>query len=222
MIETNLGGVFRCCRAAIPLFRARGGGEIINISRLAGRNAFAGGAAYSASKFGLHGFTEALRLDYREERVRVGLIAPGSVDTEFSPRRIPPAAAAAPEEVAVKGLAARAVRAARAANPTDTAAEAAEAAEAPATGMETAAKAAERAVKGLETLAEEAAMTARHQPGAQVTDPGGATAAPEAAGGHAWKIAPEDVAEVARAMLRMPARSTISLVEIRPSRPLQT
>ncbi|MGH6629129.1 MAG: SDR family NAD(P)-dependent oxidoreductase, partial [Burkholderiales bacterium] len=51
-IETNLSGVFYCCREAIPLMRQRGGGYIFNISSLAGRNAFPGGAAYNASKFG--------------------------------------------------------------------------------------------------------------------------------------------------------------------------
>ena len=86
LIGTNLSGVFNFCRAAIPVFRNRGGGQIVNISSLAGRNAFAGGAAYNASKFGLNGFTEALMLDYRYENVRVSLIAPGSVDTDFSPR----------------------------------------------------------------------------------------------------------------------------------------
>ncbi len=131
VISTNLSGVFHCCRAAIPHLRVRGGGDIINVSSLAGRNPFAGGAAYNASKFGLNGFTEAMMLDHRHENIRVGLIAPGSVDTEFSPRRKP------------------------------------------------------------ETVPE----------------------------GPAWKIAPEDVAEAALAMLRMPRRTALSLIELRPSRP---
>jgi len=63
--------------------RKRGAGYVINISRLAGKNAFAGGAAYNASKFGLNGFSEAMMLDHRYDNIRVSYIMPGSVDTEF-------------------------------------------------------------------------------------------------------------------------------------------
>src|ERR1700682_2750382 len=83
-VETNLSGVFYCCREALPRLKQRGGGYIINISSLAGKNAFAGGAAYNASKFGLNGFSEALMLDHRHENVRVSYIMPGSVDTGFT------------------------------------------------------------------------------------------------------------------------------------------
>jgi 3-oxoacyl-[acyl-carrier protein] reductase len=82
-IDTNLTGAFYCCREALPRFAARGGGYIVNISSLAGRNPFAGGAAYNASKFGLNGFSEAVMLDQRNENVRVSYIMPGSVATEF-------------------------------------------------------------------------------------------------------------------------------------------
>ncbi|MEK7409536.1 MAG: SDR family oxidoreductase [Acidobacteriota bacterium] len=123
-LETNLSGVFHCCREAMPRFRARGGGFVINIGSLAGKNAIAGGAAYNASKFGLNGFTEAMMLDHRYEDIRVSTIMPGSVATEF-----------------------------------------------------------------------------------------GAGAAAD------WKIAAEDIAEVVLAVLRMPARTLISRVEIRPSKP---
>jgi 3-oxoacyl-[acyl-carrier protein] reductase len=84
-LATNLTGVFYCCREALPRFRSRGAGYIINISSLAGKNAFAGGAAYNASKFGLNGFSEAMLLDHRYDNVKVTQILPGSVDTEFSP-----------------------------------------------------------------------------------------------------------------------------------------
>jgi len=124
-IDTNLSGAFYCSREALPRFRRRGGGFIINIGSLAGKNPFAGGAAYNASKFGLNGFTEAMMMDHRYEDVRVCQIAPGSVDTEF-------------------------------------------------------------------------------RPPAQRAD---------------WKSTPEDIAEVVRAVLRMPARTLISRVEIRPSKP---
>jgi 3-oxoacyl-[acyl-carrier protein] reductase len=124
-IDLNLTGVFYCCHQAMPLLRKRGAGYIIQISSLAGVNAFAGGAAYNASKFGLNGFSEALMHDLRYENIRVSYIMPGSVDTDFS-----------------------------------------------------------------------------HRSG--VAD---------------WKIAPEDVAEVVVNLLRMPARTLISRVDMRPSKP---
>ncbi|HET9179760.1 MAG TPA: SDR family oxidoreductase [Terriglobia bacterium] len=82
-IQTNLSGVFYCCREAIPLLRKRGGGYIFNVSSLAGVNPFAGGSAYNASKFGLNGFSEAMMQDVRHEGIRVSYIMPGSVDTDF-------------------------------------------------------------------------------------------------------------------------------------------
>jgi 3-oxoacyl-[acyl-carrier protein] reductase len=83
-IDTNLTGVFYCCREALFRFGTRGGGYIVNISSLAGKNPFAGGAAYNASKFALTGFSEAVMLDKRSENVRVSYIMPGSVATEFN------------------------------------------------------------------------------------------------------------------------------------------
>jgi 3-oxoacyl-[acyl-carrier protein] reductase len=83
-IGTNLSGVFYCCREALFRFGTRGSGYIVNISSLAGKNPFAGGAAYNASKFALTGFTEAMMLDKRDDNVRVSYIMPGSVATEFS------------------------------------------------------------------------------------------------------------------------------------------
>ena len=82
VIDTNLSGVFYCCRAAIPHLRQRGG-WIINISSLASRNAFAGGAAYCASKAGLNQFSEALMQEVRHDDIRVSCIMPGSVATDF-------------------------------------------------------------------------------------------------------------------------------------------
>jgi NAD(P)-dependent dehydrogenase (short-subunit alcohol dehydrogenase family) len=86
VIDTNLNGVFYCSRAAIPRLLKRGGGAIINISSLAGKNAFAGGAAYNASKFGLEGLSEAMMLDLRYRNIKVAYVMPGSVATEFSGR----------------------------------------------------------------------------------------------------------------------------------------
>jgi 3-oxoacyl-[acyl-carrier protein] reductase len=81
VVETNLNGLFYCSHAAIPHLRARGGGWIINIGSLAGKNAFPGGAAYNASKFGLIGFSEALMQEVRHDGIRVSYIMPGSVAT---------------------------------------------------------------------------------------------------------------------------------------------
>ena len=84
VIETNLTGVFYCCRAALPHLRKRGGGWIINISSLSGKNAFADGAAYCASKSGLNAFSESLMQEVRHEGIRVAYVMPGSVKTGFS------------------------------------------------------------------------------------------------------------------------------------------
>jgi 3-oxoacyl-[acyl-carrier protein] reductase len=84
LIRTNLNGAFYATRAVVPGMKAQGGGWIINIASLAGRNPFAGGAAYNASKFGLVGFSEASMLDLRPYGIRVAAILPGSVRTEFS------------------------------------------------------------------------------------------------------------------------------------------
>ena len=131
-IDLNLNGAFYCAHEALARFAKRGGGFIVNISSLAARNPFSGGAAYNASKFGLNGFTEALMLDHRHDNVRVSSIMPGSVDTEFS------------------GTPGKS-------RPEDT----------------------------------------------------------------SWMIAPEDVAEAVSMVLRMPARTMVSRVEIRPSRPVK-
>jgi NAD(P)-dependent dehydrogenase (short-subunit alcohol dehydrogenase family) len=83
VIGTNLDGVFYCCREVIPLMKRRGGGYIVNIASLAGKNAFPNGAAYNASKFGLVGFSEALFQELRYDGIRVSYVMPGSVATEF-------------------------------------------------------------------------------------------------------------------------------------------
>jgi 3-oxoacyl-[acyl-carrier protein] reductase len=83
VLDTNLNGVFYCCHAAIPHLRQRGGGWIINISSLAGKNAVTGGAAYCASKAGLNAFSEVLMQEVRHDNIRVSYIMPGSVATDF-------------------------------------------------------------------------------------------------------------------------------------------
>ena len=83
MIATNLTGVFYCTRAAIPAMKKAGGGWIVNIASLAGRNYFPRGAAYCASKAGLVAFSESLMQEVRYDNIRVSVIMPGSVATEF-------------------------------------------------------------------------------------------------------------------------------------------
>jgi 3-oxoacyl-[acyl-carrier protein] reductase len=83
VLETNLFGVFYCCRAVIPEMKRRGGGYIINVSSLAGANPHPSMAAYNASKFALNGFSEALMQEVRHERIKVSYVMPGSVNTEF-------------------------------------------------------------------------------------------------------------------------------------------
>jgi 3-oxoacyl-[acyl-carrier protein] reductase len=83
VVDTNLSAAFYAIRAAAPAMKERGEGWIFNIASLAAKNAFAGGAAYNASKFGLLGLSEAAMLDLRPHGVRVAAILPGSVDTNF-------------------------------------------------------------------------------------------------------------------------------------------
>ena len=125
-IETNLSGAFYCSREALFRFETKGIGYIVNIGSLAGKHAFAGGAAYNASKFGLTGFTEALMQDVRAQNVRVSYVMPGSVATGFG--------------------------------------------------------------------------------GNEMT-------------GSEWRIWPEDVAEIVSMLLRMPPRTLVSSVEVRPAKP---
>jgi NAD(P)-dependent dehydrogenase (short-subunit alcohol dehydrogenase family) len=132
-IDLNLSGAFYCSREALSRFKKAGGGYIVNISSLAGKNAFTRGAGYNASKFGLNGFSEALMLDHRYDNVRVTTVMPGSVDTHFP------------------------------------------------------------LVSG----------------------------GPRAESDTSWMMAPEDVAEVVAMVLRMPSRTMVSSIEMRPSRPVK-
>ena len=127
VIGLNLDGVFYVTKEALERFKQRGGGYLMQIGSLAGKNPFAGGAAYNASKFGLNGFSEAVMLDHRYDNVRVTSIMPGSVRTEFTP--------------------------------------------------------------------------------------GGSLS------GESWKIAPEDIADIVMSLLRLPERTLVSRVEVRPSKP---
>lgn len=127
VIGTNLSGAFYCTREALSRFEQARGGRIINISSLAGKNPFAGGSAYNASKFGMNALSEATMLDHRHDDVAVTYIMPGSVATHFSGE--------------------------------------------------------------------------------------------EGKKGATWKIAPEDIAEIVLGVVRLPKRTLVSRIEVRPSRP---
>lgn len=85
IINTNLRGVYYMIRAFAPLMIRAHSGHIINISSLAGKNPIANGAAYAASKWGLNGLSYSVAEELRAHNVRVSVICPGSVHTEFNP-----------------------------------------------------------------------------------------------------------------------------------------
>lgn len=85
IFDTNVRGVFYMLRAVVPLMIAAGAGHIVNISSLAGKNPLPRGAAYSASKWALNGLTYSVAEELRAHNIRVSLVCPGSVNTEFSP-----------------------------------------------------------------------------------------------------------------------------------------
>jgi 3-oxoacyl-[acyl-carrier protein] reductase len=84
VLDTNLKAVFLLCRAVVPEMIRRQTGYIINISSLAGKNTFANGAIYCASKWGLMGLSGSMAEDLRAHGIRVSAICPGSVATEFA------------------------------------------------------------------------------------------------------------------------------------------
>jgi NAD(P)-dependent dehydrogenase (short-subunit alcohol dehydrogenase family) len=86
VLNTNLKSVFLVSRAVVPSMIQRKRGDIINISSLAGKNTFAGGSLYCASKWGLQGLSGCMAEDLRAHGIRVSVICPGSVATEFSGR----------------------------------------------------------------------------------------------------------------------------------------
>ena len=84
VFNTNLRGPFLMIRAFAPLMIASRSGHIVNISSLAGRNPLPKGAAYAASKWGLNGLTCSVAEELRQYNIRVSVIAPGSINTDFS------------------------------------------------------------------------------------------------------------------------------------------
>lgn len=88
IIETNVIGTMRICRAVIDGMVERSGGHIVTLGSISGFKTYAGGTAYNASKFATRGFTDALRLDFRTDDLRITEVLPGLVRTEFATQRL--------------------------------------------------------------------------------------------------------------------------------------
>ena len=85
VLNTNLRGAYYCIRSFAPLMIRSGGGDIVNISSIAAKNALPNGAAYAASKWGLNGLSYSVAEELRGYKIRVSVVCPGSVDTDLSP-----------------------------------------------------------------------------------------------------------------------------------------
>jgi len=90
VIETNLSGVFLCCRAALAPMRTRGYGRIVNVGSLAGLAGNVGQANYAAAKAGLIGLTRAIAREVALDGITVNVVAPGYIETEML-ATVPPA-----------------------------------------------------------------------------------------------------------------------------------
>ncbi len=84
VLAAGLTGAFLCCRRAIPAMIERGGGRIINVSSVIGRNGFAGDSAYASAKAGLVGLTKSLALELARDGISVNAVLPGFVDTDMT------------------------------------------------------------------------------------------------------------------------------------------
>lgn len=84
MIDTNVKGLLYVTQEALPILKKRYGSTIINIGSIAGRECYPGGNVYSASKFAVDALTASMRIDLNPYGIRVGQIAPGAAETEFS------------------------------------------------------------------------------------------------------------------------------------------
>ncbi len=82
-INTNIVGLLHCTQAAIPLMKDRTGAMISSVSSVGGRHGVAGWSVYSATKFAVIGFHDALRKELGPDGIRVSVIEPGAVWTEF-------------------------------------------------------------------------------------------------------------------------------------------
>jgi 3-oxoacyl-[acyl-carrier protein] reductase len=100
MIDVNLNALFHATRAVLPRMIARGAGHVVIIGSIAGRSAFVGGTAYTATKHAIMGFSESLLLEVRHSGVKVSVVMPGSVATELFGAEADPTWMLHPEAVA--------------------------------------------------------------------------------------------------------------------------
>ncbi len=82
-VDVNFNALFHVTRALLPAMVSRGGGHVVIVGSIAGRSAFAGGTAYTGTKHAVMAFAESLLLEVRDRGVKVSVVSPGGVDTEF-------------------------------------------------------------------------------------------------------------------------------------------
>jgi NADP-dependent 3-hydroxy acid dehydrogenase YdfG len=99
MVDVNILGLLYCTNAALPIMRDGGGGDIVNVSSIAGRRAAMGSAVYNFTKFGVVGFSEGLRQEALHVGVRVTCVEPGFVDTELQGHNTNPMVVEATEKM---------------------------------------------------------------------------------------------------------------------------
>ena len=99
MVDINVLGLLYCTHAVLPIMGEAGGGHIVNLSSTAGRFAFMGAAVYNFTKFGVCGFSEALRQEVLHANVRVTVVEPGFTDTELQGHNTNPIVVQATEQM---------------------------------------------------------------------------------------------------------------------------
>jgi 3-oxoacyl-[acyl-carrier protein] reductase len=83
MVDVNFNALYHVTRALLPGMVERGSGHIVMVGSIAGRSAFVGGSCYAATKHAVMGFSESLMLEVRDKGVKVSIVNPGSVATDF-------------------------------------------------------------------------------------------------------------------------------------------
>ncbi|PJI42188.1 SDR family NAD(P)-dependent oxidoreductase [Ferrovibrio sp.] len=81
VIDTNLSGAFRACKAVLPTMTAGGGGSVVLVSSIQALRGKPNGVAYIAAKGGLNAMTRAMALDHAKDGIRINVVCPGVVDT---------------------------------------------------------------------------------------------------------------------------------------------
>ncbi|MDR0195458.1 MAG: SDR family NAD(P)-dependent oxidoreductase [Myroides sp.] len=84
MIDINVKGIIYVTKALLPLMMGKGSGHIVNLSSIAGKEAYLNGTIYCASKAAVEAFSKGLRYDLLSEGIKVTNVAPGAVETDFS------------------------------------------------------------------------------------------------------------------------------------------